>query len=231
MDILVTNDDGVDAPGLQCLARQASHFGRVTVVAPREVFSGCGHMVTTRRPLQVVRRTDSVFVVDGSPADCVRLAKTELLEAIDLVLAGVNDGANLGIDIHMSGTVAAVREAALYGIPGIAFSQYRRGPQQQDWSVSAAAAQHLLSDLLNRPLEAGEFWNVNFPAWNGQPERFHWKLCRPDEHPLPVRYERDGGRFVYAGDYHARPYAPGTDVDVCFGGLIAVSRLRAMCRP
>ncbi len=229
MHILVTNDDGIDAPGLQHLVAVARELGSVSVVAPATVFSGCGHMVTTRQPLRVVRRDESTFVVEGSPADCVRLAATELVSSIDVILAGINDGANLGIDIHMSGTVAAVREGALYGIAGLAFSQYRRGPQQTHWPLAAQAARHLLPELLRTPLAPGEFWNINFPAWDGVPPRFEWRLCEPDHHPLPVRYERDGDCFVYAGDYHARRFDPGSDVDVCFGGRIAVSRLHAMC--
>lgn len=230
MHILVTNDDGVDAPGLQHLVQVARQFGPVTVVAPATVFSGCGHMVTTRRPLQVVRRDEFTFVVDGSPADCIRLATTGLVASVDLILAGINDGANLGIDIHMSGTVAAVREGAFYGVRGIAFSQYRRGAQQQQhWPVAADAARHLLSELLRIPLAAGEFWNVNFPAWEAPPARFEWRLCEPDRNPLPVRYKRNGDRFAYTGDYHTRRFDPGTDVDVCFGGRIAVSRLHTMC--
>ncbi|MBC7817459.1 MAG: 5'/3'-nucleotidase SurE, partial [Planctomycetaceae bacterium] len=122
MKFLLTNDDGIDAPGLRLLAEIAREFGEVIVVAPDGVRSGCGHQVTNDRPLALTNVRPGEFACDGTPADCARLGLKHIAADVDWVLSGVNDGGNLGIDVYMSGTVAAVREAVLLGKPGIALS-------------------------------------------------------------------------------------------------------------
>ena len=177
MNILLTNDDGIDAPGLAALAA-ACHdawpaAGRVIVVAPKEPHSGCGHRVTTDRPLVLEQVGSDRFHVDGTPADCVRLALATLFSEsappLDWVLSGINAGGNLGVDIHHSGTVAAAREAALHGVKSLAVSHYHRREEPIDWQRAARWMTAILTSVVGRggpggePLAAGEFWNVNFP--------------------------------------------------------------------
>ena len=178
MTWLLTNDDGVAAPGLAALARSLPLDQSALIAAPQIQHSGCGHQVTTVVPIQVEQRSDilrgqfsgqplvsckDVFGIGGTPVDCVRVARFHLDSSISLVLSGVNAGANLGADCYISGTVAAVREAALHGIPGIAFSQYRNGDRPIDWLQVSRYTQRVLDTLLPRSLKPGCFWNVNFP--------------------------------------------------------------------
>lgn len=118
MHILVTNDDGIDAPGLAALVEVARSLGEVTIVAPHCHRSGCSHAATSDQSLHLVERGPRHFALCGTPVDCVRVALLHLDPRIELVLSGINDGGNLGVDVLMSGTVAAAREAALLGRPG-----------------------------------------------------------------------------------------------------------------
>src|SRR5688572_17928223 len=117
--ILVTNDDGVHAPGIRALAAALEPFGTVTVVAPVEESSAIGHALTLRRPLRIDMIRDGFYAVDGTPTDCVNLGVAVLLkgELPDIVVSGINTGWNLGDDVTYSGTVAGALEAALLGIP------------------------------------------------------------------------------------------------------------------
>src|SRR5262245_53768028 len=125
MKLLLTNDDGIDAPGLRALLAAAQPLGEPVVVAPARAHSGCSHRVTTDGPFRVAARPDG-FAVEGTPADCVRVALHDVAPDIAWVLSGINAGGNLGADVYHSGTVAAVREAVLHGLPGVALSQYRK---------------------------------------------------------------------------------------------------------
>ena len=112
MKLLLTNDDGIDAPGLAALARTLPAWARRCSIAPHTHLSGCSHRVTTDQPLRLEARGDTRFALDGTPADCVRVGLAHLMPHADWVVAGLNHGGNLGADVHHSGTVAAVREAA-----------------------------------------------------------------------------------------------------------------------
>jgi 5'-nucleotidase len=223
---LLTNDDGIDAPGLAALASAAAGLGRLVTVAPVAPCSSCGHQVTTTRPVRLNGHDEGRYSVEGWPADCVRVGLVGLGERVDWVLSGINAGGNLGADVYVSGTVAAVREAALLGVPGVAVSHYKRRELDFDWPRAAAWVRRLLPDLLARPCPPGAFWNVNLPhldPGSPDPEVVH---CPLDTRPLPVAFRREGESFVYAGNYHARPRDAGSDVEACFGGRIAVSLLR-----
>jgi 5'-nucleotidase len=222
--LLLTNDDGIGAPGLSALVAAARHLGEPVVVAPARAHSGCSHRVTTDGPIRVERRPDG-FAVEGTPADCVRVALHDIAPDAAWVLAGINAGGNLGADVWHSGTVAAVREAVLHGRPGIALSHYKKRGLELDWPRAAAWVVPLLRDLTRRPWRPGLFWNVNLPHLGpGAPEP-DVVFCPLDPAPLPLDFRRDGELWHYAGDYHARRRAPGADVDVCFRGGIAVTRL------
>jgi len=223
--ILVTNDDGFDAPGLAALKTVAERLGDVYVLAPTEPQSYVGHRVTTDRPLALIQTAPREFHLAGTPADCVRVALTSLFEEIDCVIAGINRGGNLGADIYISGTVAAVREAALLGKPGIAVSQYVRSGAALDWPRSAEQALPVLERLIAEPWTPRSYWNVNLPHLeNGATASI--ADCDPDDAPLDVRFRRENDSFHYAGSYHRRPRTPGRDIDRCFEGAITVSRLR-----
>ncbi len=224
MTLILTNDDGIDAPGIQAL-REAVSDSHSIVVAPQQHLSGCGHQVTTNGPINVQRRSEVEYAVGGTPADCTRLAITHFAKNVKWVISGINSGGNMGADSYISGTVAAVREAAFHGIGGIALSQYRKGKKPVDWQIPARWASLVLADLLNRPLEQGSFWNVNFPYL--EPEEPEPKIifCQPSIQPLPVAFRVEGDHYYYTGKYSDRPYSPGTDVDVCFSGNIAITKI------
>jgi len=225
MRFLLTNDDGIGAPGLDALTAVARLLGHAHVVAPVAPYSQCSHQVTTHRPVRLTEHGPHTYAVEGWPADCVRVALRGLELPADWVLSGINAGGNLGADVHLSGTVAAAREAALLGKPAVAFSHYKRRDCEYDWTRTARWAHALLLDLLARPREPLCLWNVNFPHLDAGAADPEVVFCPVDPHPLPVSYRRDGDLFQYRGDYHSRPRVAGADVEVCFGGRIAVSRL------
>jgi 5'-nucleotidase len=221
--LLLTNDDGVDEPGLAALVRAAGPRGACRVVAPAGPQSSCGHAVTTGRPIRCEARRPGWTAVDGTPADCVRLGLHHLAPGSEWVLAGINAGGNLGTDILHSGTVAAVREGVLHGRPGIAFSHYHARGRAFDWERAAGWAARVLDLLLARPPAEGAFWNVNFPHPGPDAPEPEVVFCPVDPSPLPLLYAVAGDDATYNGDYHERRRVPGADVAVCFGGNIAVS--------
>jgi 5'-nucleotidase len=225
MKLLLTNDDGIDAPGLGALYEAASRLGQPIVVAPAAALSGCSHQVTTNDPIRVEERAAGKLAVHGTPADCVRVALHEWAADAEWVLSGINAGGNLGSDVYHSGTVAAVREAALHGRPGIAISQYRKRGLAVDWHRSASWVVPLLRHLLSQPHAAGAFWNVNLPHLDAAAADPAVIFCPLELAPLPVSFRKDGDLLHYDGDYHQRRRGSGSDVDVCFGGAIAVTRL------
>jgi 5'-nucleotidase len=225
MTLILTNDDGIDAPGIRALLK-AVNGKKVIIAAPRDHLSGCGHQVTTTQPIHVERRSDNEYAIAGTPADCTRIAISHIYQNVKCVLSGINAGGNMGADVYISGTVAAVREAAFQGIPGIAVSHYRKGKRNVDWDVAARWTAGVLADLLNRPPEPGTYWNVNLPhLLPGDPDP-EVVFCEPCTQPLPVNYRIEGENFHYVGDYAKRDRTPGSDVDVCFSGKIAITQLR-----
>ena len=234
MRLLLTNDDGIDAEGLGVLRAAAGGLGQTTVVAPREGRSGGGHSVTYQGEIRVREVSDArlglAYACDGSPADCVRLALTAMdLGPFDWVLAGVNRGANLGVDVLYSGTVAAVREGALLGRPGIAVSQYVRRGVELDWERVERQVRHLLSQLLEESGSGPIMWNVNLPAGGEHPPGLQVTAMGYD--PLPMEYERiepdsEGAvGYRYCGSYADRKARPGTDVAVTLGGDVSLTPL------
>lgn len=224
---LLCNDDGIEAEGLAALRAVAeSLFDEVWIVAPRSQMSQIAHRVTTDTPIDYEPRGERVFAIGGTPADCVRVALARLLPAApDWVLSGVNHGGNLGRhDFAISGTVAAVREAAFQGIPGVALSHYLRRGLAVDWESAGRRARRVLEELLAERPGPGHFWNVNLPhPAPGEPEPRSVR-CEQERHSLHVHYEEpEPGQLAYAGDYHERPRVAGSDVDVCFRGDIAVT--------
>jgi 5'-nucleotidase len=164
--ILVTNDDGIHAPGLKILERVARSLSRdVWVVAPESEQSASGHSLTLTAPLRVRRIAERRYAVNGTPTDCVLLAIKRIVKgrAPDLVLSGVNAGGNLGEDITYSGTVAAAMEATLLGIPAIALSQMRRSGHPPHWATASHHAPAIVRRLTEVSFGRNIMVNVNFP--------------------------------------------------------------------
>ena len=172
--ILVTNDDGHDAPGIAALADALRPLGRVLVVAPDRDVSAVSHALTLTRPLRVRRHADDLFSVDGTPTDCVNIGVFNLLDKkLDLVVSGINNGYNLGDDITYSGTVSAAFEGTLLGFPSIAVSRARpaRSGDHSHWphdrhetyETAAAFAASLARKVLERGMPPDTLLNVNVP--------------------------------------------------------------------
>lgn len=225
MTLILTNDDGIDAPGIRALLK-AVDGKKVIIAAPKDHLSGCGHQVTTTQPIHVQRRSDTEYAIAGTPADCVRIAVTHICKDVKVVLSGINAGGNMGADTYISGTVAAVREAAFHRVPGIAVSHYRKGKRNVDWDVAARWTAGVLADLLNRSVQPGTFWNVNLPHLEPEEPDPEVVFCEASTSALPSNYRIEGEHFYYVGEYAARDRTPGTDVDICFSGKIAVTQLR-----
>lgn len=226
--ILLTNDDGVDAPGLAALRVATGGLAGCRVVAPMGPQSGCGHVVTTHKPIATVERPDGRVAVDGTPADCVRVALHRLGPRVAWVISGINAGGNLGADVHHSGTVAAAREASIHGVPGVAVSHYKARGREIDWDRAARRLAPVLRELMGRPPGPGTFWNVNLPHPGPEDPDPSMVFCEVDPSPLPLAYREEAGGLVYSGDYQGRPRRPSGDVAVCFGGRIAVSLVHVM---
>ncbi|MCE9609025.1 MAG: 5'/3'-nucleotidase SurE [Chthoniobacter sp.] len=227
MKLLLTNDDGIAAPGLAALFEASRAFGAQVVVAPAGPQSGMSHAITWDRPVHLEARGTDRFAVHGTPADCARLGLLRVVPDANWVLSGINCGGNLGADVYYSGTVAAVREAVLHGWPGIAFSQYLRADLAHDWPRAARWTARVLAELLPRPVEPGLFYNVNLPHLPPEAPEPDIHFCPLDPHPLPLSYRpEENNHHTYDGDYQARARQTGSDVDVCFRGRIAVTVIR-----
>ncbi|MFL6530702.1 MAG: 5'/3'-nucleotidase SurE [Chthoniobacterales bacterium] len=229
MKLLLTNDDGVDAPGLAALAEAAQTIGDPVIVAPAEPQSGVSHRVTWQDGVRIEERGERRFAIHGTPADCTRLGLLHVVPDAKWILSGINHGANLGADVYYSGTVAAVREAVLHGWPGIALSYYHVAGGGFDWKRATRLITPILAELTSRPIERGVFYNVNLPhldAGDPDPEIVE---CSLDPEPLPLNYrhEEESGLY-YAGEYRLRARTPGADVDVCFGGRISLTTVRML---
>lgn len=223
--LLLTNDDGFGSEGLLALLRATEDLGESIIVAPDQPLSGCSHRVTTHRSVQIERRGRLHYSISGTPADCVRIGLHQLVPDATFVLSGINEGGNLGADIHYSGTVAAVREGVLHGHPGIAISQYVRKDTPIDWLRTVRWVRPVLKRLMEKSWTGGTFWNVNLPHLNCDEPDPIVVLCPLDSSPLPLDFEKKGMTLHYKGNYHRRRHAEETDVAVCFRGEIAVTQV------
>lgn len=233
MRILLTNDDGIYAPGLEALHAELARLGHVDVIAPAVEQSGVSHTITYLEPLivQDIFRNNQLFgrAVAGSPADCVKLGVLELCQpAPDLVVSGINSGANVGINVLYSGTVAAAIEGSFYGITSVAVSLSM--DQQPDYARAARLAVHLIEQLTAAGVEKGSLWNMNVPE------------SRPDwprgVKTLPMGVERYREIMERRTDLRGRSYywcatdpgachavQPDTDVEGLAEGFITLTPL------
>lgn len=229
MKLLITNDDGIDAAGLEALAKATRTIGDPCLVAPASPQSGVSHAVTWQEGVRIEARGEQRYAIHGTPADCTRLGLLHLVPDAKWVLSGINHGANLGADVYYSGTVAAVREAVLHGWPGVAVSYYRKAGVEFDWARATNCVTTILRDLLGKPSKPGHFYNVNLPALLPVEESPEVVWCPLDPNPLPLNYRHEeASDLYYAGDYNLRDRTPGADVDVCFGGRISITSIKLL---
>jgi len=237
MRILLSNDDGITAPGLAAMRAALEGLGEVTVVAPDSPQSAAGHAITVHAPLKVKRLTvpgaeaGKEFLgisVDGRPADCVRLAIRMLLpQPPELVVSGINNGANVGINVFYSGTVAAAAEAAMFGIPAVAFSASNfAGPA--DFVRAATLCRSMLDELLAGGLGKGDLLNVNIPALSaGNPKGVRTvpqSTAGIDDTYLTDTDAHGQEQYQLGGEYSFAPQ-PNTDVSALGDGYITVTPL------
>jgi 5'-nucleotidase len=166
LKILISNDDGIDSPGIAALAKEMKKIGDVTVIAPRTEQSAVGHAITMKIPLRITEYYKNGdffgYAIDGTPADCLKIGIRNILKTRpDIVLSGINNGSNTAINIIYSGTVSAAREAAIMDLPAIAISQTSH--DAKDFSYSARIASELTKQVLKRGLPNGTLLNVNVP--------------------------------------------------------------------
>jgi len=175
MRILLTNDDGIYAPGLRALRLELQKIGTVEVVAPATEQSATGHSVTLNNPIVVQEIYDEKmarigWAVEGRPADCVKLALRELLGyRPDLIVSGLNAGSNAGINVLYSGTVAAAIEGAFFGITSIACSLEYTKPRPMDFNTGAGLARQIVEQIINKKPAPGALFNVNIPSLENGP--------------------------------------------------------------
>jgi 5'-nucleotidase len=228
MTFLITNDDGIDAPGIRTLHKALSQLtsDRSVIVAPKRHQTGCSHHINIRTTIPVEWRSDDEVSVDSTPADCVRLGVNYLYDDIHFVVSGINAGCNMGTDIYPSGTIAAAREATIRQTPAIALSHFQRTGWDLDWERAMPWAVKVLDKLFAQPTEPGMFWSVNFPHLAPEDPEPEIVFCSRCTRPLLTEFVEQDGGYLYVGDDINRKGDPGTDVDVCLSGNIAIVQCR-----
>ena len=235
MRILLTNDDGIHAKGLEILEEIALQFSDdIWIVAPESDQSGLAHSLTLNEPLRLRKLSDKRFALKGTPTDCVIMGVRELMdEKPDLILSGVNSGQNIGDDITYSGTVAAAMEGALLGIPSIALSQayeWADTQRQIKWQTTIAHSPTIIQQLLEMSIPAKTLINLNFPN------------CDPDEitgveitrqgtydHGLYMEKRHDGRSFPYYWLRFGREVPKqreGTDIIALLENRVSITPVR-----
>lgn len=229
MRALISNDDGIFAPGLAALERAASEAGFETyVVAPDREQSASAHSLTMHRPLRISPAGERRWTVDGTPTDCVNLALKSILKGTppDFVFSGINAGPNLGDDVTYSGTVAAAFEGTLLGVPSVAFSlDYRRDDSGAvpDFTEAAKVAGRVMRIALEHPLPGETLWNVNVPP--GKPKGIRPTRLgkRRYEDSVVEKLDPRGRPYYWIGGYHIDTPADGTDLEAVAGGWVSLT--------
>jgi len=237
MHILVTNDDGITAPGLLALAQEMRKLGKVTVFAPDKNWSASGHVKTMERPLRVKEVTladgTSAFASDGAPSDCVALPLLGLIEdPIDIVVSGINPNANVGHDVTYSGTVTAAMEAVIAGVRGVAVSL--DSPEGHkgllDYSTAAGVGKRVVEQVIADGLPEGVVLNVNVP-YLPENEINGYMITRQGlrvyRDALDVRSDPRGKPYYWiGGEAPTGVDEPGTDFGALRAGYVSITPLQ-----
>ena len=236
MHILVTNDDGVQAPGLLALVLEMRKIGRVTVFAPDHNWSASGHVKTLDRPLRVRETTladgTAAFMSDGAPSDCVALPMLGLTDPIDLVIAGINPNANISHDVTYSGTVTAAMEAVISGVQGIAISLDSPEAFQGilDYSTAARVAHVIIEKVIAKDLPEGVVLNVNVPYLKESELKGYMithQGLRVYRDALDQRLDPRGRPYYWIGGEAPTGVAePGTDFSALAEGCVSITPLQ-----
>ncbi len=229
MKILISNDDGYQAPGIRCLAEHLRAIADITVVAPERDRSGASNSLTLENPIRAVVMDDGVIRVDGTPTDCVHLAITGLLDTEpDMVVSGINAGSNMGDDVIYSGTVAAAMEGRFLGLPAIAISMASHKPQH--FATAGRVAVCLVRQLLANPLPKDTILNVNVPdvPWEQLQGLEATRLGQRHKSEAVIRAQDPRGRPIYwVGPAGAEQDAgPGTDFHAVRQNRVSVTPIQ-----
>lgn len=223
--ILITNDDGHEARGIQALAESMAVLGEVWIVAPDRERSGVSHAITLTRPLRVRETRPRHFVTDGTPTDCVFLGIQSLLpRKPDLVVSGINHGPNLGDDVTYSGTVAGAMEGTIMGVPSVAVSVNSRNPK--DFRPAGDFAVAVCRHVLAHGLPARSLLNVNVPDTHGEPvTAFRWARGghRDYGHEVIVQQDPRGRTMYWIGSNIQHHTVESSDCDALAEGLAAIT--------
>ena len=237
MNLLITNDDGINAQGIAVLARAAAAFGKVTVVAPARQCSAMSHRITLGHPLRLEAvdfpvENVTAYSLDGTPADCVKAALDAILpEKPDVVLSGINHGYNVGYDVVYSGTVGAAMEALMNGIPAIAFSN----GLPEDYSLAERHLADIARKLMRSAPGSGRIWNVNFPGVSPEELRgIAWDATLANSQMYKESYDvtpQEDGSLLLRG--HGTPLSPdapvpeNSDIACLRRGCISVGTIKS----
>jgi 5'-nucleotidase len=231
MRALISNDDGVQSPGLKALADAAKKVGlEVYVVAPEREQSATAHSLTMDRPLRVRKITEKTWAVDGTPTDCVNLALCRILQESrpDFVLSGINAGPNLGDDVTYSGTVACALEGTLLGVPSIAFSLdtwQDDSRSEPDFAAAGEAALAVLRVALEQPPSGDTLWNVNIPPGPVKGFRATRMGRRRYGDSIVEKIDPRGKPYYWIGGRHVDTPADGTDLTAVADGFVSITPL------
>jgi len=229
MRILLSNDDGYLAPGLGCLAAAVGEFADITVVAPDRNRSGASNSLTLATPLRARRAANGFFFVDGTPTDCVHIAITGLMsEEPDMVIAGINAGANLGDDVLYSGTVAAATEGRFLGLPAVAVSL--TGTRQEYFDTAANVVLKILARMEKQPLPSDTILNVNVPdlPWDELKGFESTRLGHRHKSEAVVKDKDPYGKEIFwiGPSGPEEDAGPGTDFFAIRNGCVSISPLQ-----
>ncbi|MBI2980751.1 MAG: 5'/3'-nucleotidase SurE [Deltaproteobacteria bacterium] len=229
--ILVSNDDGYQSGGIETLARVLRPLAHVVVVAPEHEQSASSHSLTLHRPLRIRHRETDLYTVDGTPTDCIFLAIHRVLKRRpDLIVSGVNWGANLGEDVHYSGTVSAAVEGALVGVPSIAFSLVVWRETRPIWSTAGEVAKKICKQALKEKISPGMVLNVNIPnvkisclkgmAFTRVGKRDYGQVIFDNKDPRGRKY------YWIGGHERVLQRIPGTDCSAILARKVSITPLK-----
>ena len=224
--IVVTNDDGISAPGLRALVAGLDGLGTISVVAPSQERSAAAQSLTLRQPIYCDQIAEREWAIEGTPADSMIIALHKLFpERPDLVISGINRGGNLGENIYYSGTVGAAMEAAIHHVPAVAISLAYRG-RQFDFEPAAQFARRLAPLVLKEGMPSGVILNVNVPKnWTGE-VRFTRQSSKITRNLLKAGEDPRGRKYYWLHEHEVKDeVGPETDYAAIFDGAISITPL------